>query len=227
MATLTSPTLERLITEARLFLRQPDATNSTWSDTELTVYANDAIRTYFLEINERAEGQFDKVINLDIVSDSETVDLPTDFFEVRSLYKKANTEYKIMKYVNDFTDSFTNQGGTSGTAYLPYYFFRGNAIVLRPVPNFSETAGLRLEYTAFPETLIWGGDQLTSGISPIFKELVVMYIVYKAKLSDSANNGDANGHTIVAAHLGDLYQKFKETVGYRSKYPITIKPWNP
>lgn len=190
------------------------------------MYINDAIRIYFLEVNERAEGQFDTQVDLDIVANTETVALPSDCFEVRALYKKSDTEYRLLRYDNNLVDSYSTQGGTSAPAYYPNYFFRGNNIVLRPTPNFSESAGLRLEYTAFPETLIWGGDALTSKISPVFKELIVTYAAYKAKLSDSANTGDGSGHQIVTSHLADLYNKFKECVGYRSKFPQSVKPFD-
>jgi hypothetical protein len=227
VAILSSPTLERLILEARTFLRQPNKDNSTWSDEELTLYINDAIRIYFLEVNERAEGQFDATDTLDTVSGVETVALPTDCFEVRSLYKLVNNEYKILPYINSINESYSTQGGSSSNTYLPSYFFRGNNLVLRDVPNFSEVDGLKIDYTAFPETLIWGGDVLSNRISPVFKELIIVYAIYKCKLADSVMNGDANGHKIVEGHLADLYNKFKETIGNRSKYPQYIRPFNP
>lgn len=226
MAVLSSPTLNRLIKEVRIFLNQEDPTNSFWSDSELTVYLNDAVRTYFIEVNERAEGQFDKVTNLNIVSAVETIPLPTDCFEVRALYKKQDLVYKILRYNNNLTDGYELDGGTSSTAYEPYYYFRDNDIVLRPVPQFSETASLQLEYTAFPETMIWGGDTLMNSVSPVFKELLVMYAVYKARIKESSVNG-TNTYAAVQQHLSDLYTNFKEAVGLRSKYPQKIKPFTP
>lgn len=227
MAQLSSPTLERLIKEARIFLRQQSSSNSTWSDEELTLYINDAIRIYFLEVAERAEGQFDAVLDLDITSGTEAIPLPSNFFEAKALYKRAENNYYILPYENFITTSYTTDGGSNGSTFMPAYYFRGNNIILRPVPQFTESASLRLEYTAFPETLIWGGDTMSSGVSPIFKELIIMYAAYKAKASDSATNGTSSGHEVVATLLGDLYAKFKETVGYRSKYPVAIKPFTP
>lgn len=226
MAQLTSPTLTRLLKEVRLVLRQQNNKNSNWNDDELTVYLNDGVRRYFVEIANQGSGQFDATTDLNIVSGSETVSLPTDCFEVKALYKLQNNIYQILPYKNNLTESYDTLPTTSSTLYTPYYYFRGNTIVLRPVPNFNETAGLRLEYTLFPESMIWGGDTLTNKISPVFKELIVMYAVYKAKISSDLNNG---GDTATKALelLSKLEYQFKETVGDRSKFPKYTIPFIP
>jgi hypothetical protein len=226
MATLSPDTLNQLLTQARLFLNQPKSDNSFWSDPELTGYINDGIRQYFLIIAENGEGQFDAKISLDLVQNVETVALPTDCFEVRSLYRVRNGSNDILRYNNNISKGYSTQGGNSGDSYLPYYFFRGNDIVLRPIPGFAETGGLILEYTAFPETLITGLDTMTNKISPIFKELVVKYCVYQAKLKESSVMG-GDTYRPVEAHLADLFRMFKETVGGRSKFPQFISPFNP
>lgn len=226
MATLSPPTLQRLITEARIFLNQRSPENSFWKDDELTGYINDAIRQYFLVISENAEGQFDRTATLDLVANVETVDLPTDLYEVRALYKTDSDGQWMLQYRNNLTDGYVTNTGTSGPGYRPYYYFRGNSLVLRPIPGGNETAGLLLEYTAFPETLITGQDALTSKISPVFKELVVKYCCYQAKLKESSVNG-GNTYAPVEAHLADLFQNFKQAVAGRSKYPQFIKPFLP
>lgn len=226
MALLTEPTLKRLLLEARIFLNQRDAANSFWKDDELTQYINDGIRQYFLTLNENAEGQFDTSTSLDLVNGQELVALPDDCFEVRSLYKVKSNYNEMLHFKNNVSQSYDTQVNSTGENYSPYYYFRGNSIVLRPIPGFNETGGLLLEYTQFPETLINGADAMTSGISPIFKELVVMYCVYKAKLKESSVMG---GNTFQAAqiHLADLYKNFKTAVSSRSKYPQYINPFDP
>lgn len=74
--------------------------------------------------------------------------------------------------------------------------------------------------------MFFGADSLTAGISPIFKDLVVMYAVYKAKLKDDLNNG-TNTRTAAEEHLGDLYKNFKHHVEERSKSPQFVTPWEP
>lgn len=226
MATLASPTLGKLLTNVRNFLGQPNPSNSRWSDQELTEYLNEAVRMYFAEVILNAEGQFSAVSDLNIVSDTETVDLPTDFYEVIRLYKKTNDSYEILSYQNNLTDGYTTQGGSGGSTYFPYYFFRGNKLVLRPTPNFSETAGLRLEYIQFPDTMVNGGDSLTSSVSPIFKQLIEMYAVYKAKVQESLTN-NTNLYGPAQENLTSIYGMFKTAISGRSKSPQYTVPFNP
>lgn len=226
MATLSSPTQERLIREVRLFLNQPKQENSRYSDSEISSYLNDAVQKYFLVINQVAEGQFDKSVNLSITSGTETVTLPSDFFSAKALYAVQGTTNKVLVYDNNITLSYDTATNGGSSTYQPSYYFRGNTLVLRPIPGFTSSTYLLLEYTAFPDTIITGSDLLTAAISPLFKELVVMYAIYKCKMKDDLVN---NGQTRipVQAHLSDLYNNFKEQVVDRSKYPLKIQPFNP
>lgn len=226
MALLTEPTLSRLLKEARIFLNQQQEENSFWRNDELTLYINDGIRQYFLALNEAGEGQFDTKTTLDLVANQEEVPLPDDCFEVRSVFKVKNNYNEMLRYQNNVSRSYDTSTNNSAQDYTPYYYFRGNNIVLRPIPGFNETGGLVLEYTQFPETLITGGDILTSGISPIFKELVVAYCVYKAKLKESSVRGGET-YVPIQAHLADLYKNFKLAISARSKYPQFVLPHDP
>lgn len=226
MATLLSPTLQNLLTETRMVLRQRDPLNSTWSDLELTNYLNEAVRLYFLECVIANEGYFTTTTDLNIVADTETVALPTDCFEVKNLWKKVADGYIILPYRNSLTEGYSTQGGTGTDSFSPSYLFRSNNLVLRPTPNFSETAGLKLEYIQFPDTMIYGGDSLTNQVSPIFKQLIIMYAVYKAKLSESMVNG-TDTYSAALAHVGSLYTTFKDTISKRSKNPTFVVPFNP
>lgn len=227
MATLSSPTQERLIREVRTILKQPRAENSRWGDMELGQYLNDAISQYFLVINDVAEGQFDKKTTLSIVSGTETVALPSDFFSCKALYKVQPTQDVLLRYDNQILDSRRNiTDSSSSTSYEPTYYFRATNLVLNPIPGFSETGGLSIEYTAFPDTILFGTDSMTAGIAPVFKELVVMYAVFKAKMADDLHSGTQSAGP-AQKHLGDLYTNFKSQVADRSKYPIFVKPFNP
>jgi hypothetical protein len=173
-----------------------------------------------------AEGQFDSRTTLDLVSGVETIALPADCFEVRALYRVQTQGNQILAYRNNITSGYDTTQSSGSDLYNPYYFFRGNSLVLRPIPGFSQTGGLVLEYTHFPETLITGLDSLTSGLSPVFKELVVAYCCYKAKLKESSVMGAAT-YTAIESHLANLYKVFKETVSNRSKYPQYIVSFTP
>jgi hypothetical protein len=226
MAALTSPTLTTLLTNVRNFLNQPSASNSFWTDAELTVYLNEAVSLYFAEVSHSQEGLFTTSSDLNIVTDTETVSLPSDCFVVKALYKKVTDGYEILEYRNDLTEGYSTQGGTNASSYTPSYFFRGNSIVLRPTPNFSQTAGLKIEYMQFPDQMSVGADTLTAQVSPIFKQLVEMYAVYKAKLKESLVNGVVL-HTVAKENLNELYASFKEAIERRSKNPTFVQPFNP
>lgn len=208
-------------------LNQPKPENSRFTDAELTGYANDALQQIFLTVNEAGEGQFDKIINLDILSNTETVSLPVDCFAVKALYKKQGTINRRLEYhqniINDYDNTASNSGSSS---YEPYYYFRGNSLVLRPIPGFSETGGLVLEYTAYPQVLVYGSDNLDSGMSPLFKELIVMYVVFKAKLKDDLS-GNGQGVSKAQQHRDDLFKQFRHQLMERSKAPQYVNTFEP
>jgi hypothetical protein len=226
MATLSSPTLQSLITSVRTLLNQPDPLNSFWKDEELKQYINEAIRLYFVEVAQNNEGLFTTTASLNIVSGTETVALPSDCFEVKALYKAVDNGYVILEYRNNMTESYSTQGGGDGNSYCPSYYFRQNNLVLRPVPNFSQTAGLLIEYIQFPETLINGGDSLSNQISPVFRQVIEMYAVYKAKLKESMVSGVVM-HKIPEENLGALATAFRDAIQLRAKSPVYILPFNP
>lgn len=226
MANLSQPTLQELVTETRDLLNQPNPANSFWADEEITRYLNEGIRRYFVEVAQKFEGQFTSQADLDITQDTELVALPTDFYEMRSLYKKVENGYIILPYKNNLTESYSTSGGTANNTYFPYYYFRGNNIVLRPVPQFNETGGLRIEYTAFPETLVTGQDAMTSGISPVFRELITTFAAYKAKVKEAAVNGTATEANFKRM-LDELQMAFKDAVTLRSKSPTFVVPYSP
>jgi len=226
MATLTSPSLQNLLTHIRRILNQPDPQNSFWKDDELTEYINEAIRVYFMEVLQINEGYFTTTADLNITANSETVALPSDCFQVRTVWKKVSNGYEVLPFRNVTDESYSTQGGPSSESYRPCYYFRGNSLVLRPTPNSSEASGLKVEYVQFPDTLIYGGDSMTAQVSPLFKQLIEMYAVYKAKLKETLVNG-VNVHKNAEESLTGLYKAFKDAVAVRSKYPTYVRPFNP
>jgi hypothetical protein len=226
MATLSTPTLQQLLTSVRTLLNQPRESNSFWKDVELTEYLNEAVRIYFLECTLVDEGYFTTVTNLDIVANTETIALPTDCFQVKNVWKKVNNGYINLPYKNNLTEGYSTQGGTASDTYQPCYEFQGNNLVLRPTPNFSETAGIRMQYLQFPDQMVWGGDSMTSAISPLFKQLIVIYAVYKAKLRESMVN-NVNTYAVPKMNLEELYKLFKDTISRRSKNPTYVVPFSP
>lgn len=231
MATLTSPTLGRLITNVRNILGQPNATNSTWTDFEITEYLNEGGRLYFSEVVKNMEGYFivstDPGSNLTYTANVETVALPTDCFQIKALYIQRNNAWEILEYQNNVTSGFYTNTGAGGTnTYSPYYYFQGNNIVLHPTPNVTGTNQLRLDYVQFPDQMVNGGDSMTNQISPVFKQLIEMYAVYKAKIKQSMVSG-TDLTALPKANLDEIYTSFKNTITPRSAYPEFTIPFSP
>ena len=226
MSLLTSPTLQNLITDTRTLLNQRDPTNSFWKDSEISDYLNEGVRMYFVEATMADEGYFTTQSDLNIVSGTETIALPTDCFKVKNVWKKVTNGFIVLPYQNSVTSGYSTQGAGDGNSYLPSYYFQGNNLVFRPTPQFSETAGIRIEYIQFPDNMVWGGDSLTAQVSPIFKQLIVMYAVYKCKLKESLVNG-VDMHTVAASNLGMLAESFKNSLPKRSFNPTYVIPFNP
>lgn len=227
MAILTSPTIDELILETRTMLGQTNPQNSTWSDEELTQYLNEAVRRYFMEVVHRHEAAFVTTSFLDCTAATETIALPSDFFKIKNLYSKVNDGWAILNYRNNLTNGYTTSGDTSLGCFQPDYYLRGNSLVLHPVPNFTSTGGsFQLEYVAFPTTMLTGGDSLTTGVSPIFKDLIETYAAYKAKLRESAVSG-VNTYSGFKDNLNDLFTAYKEAITQLSANPTYIVPFNP
>lgn len=226
MGTLAAPSLQNLLTNVRNNLNQPNPLNTFWTDAELSEYINEGIRIYFQEVFQNNEGHFTAVTDLDITANTETIALPSDFFAIRTVYKKVSNGYEALAYRNTVQESYSTQGGTSSNSYMPYYYFRGNSLVLRPTPNFSETAGIRIEYIQLPATLIDGGDVMTAQISPLFKQVIESYAVYRAKQKESNVTG-VNVTQIPGEHLAGVIKLFRDSVQTRSKGPTFTTPFNP
>lgn len=222
---LSSATLGSYITAVRDLLNQPDSANSFWSDQELTRYLNEAIRLYFLEVTNNNEGFWTKTADLNIVSGTETVALPSDCYQVKAVYQQVNQGYVCLPYLNAISDSYSTQGGTDSNTYFPSYYFRENNLVLRPIPNYSATGTLRVEYIYFPDVLMQVGDTAPNNMMPIFRQVIEMYAVYKAKMKESLVNG-VDTTALAKANLGDLYTQFKAVVQSRSKFPQFVKAWS-
>lgn len=231
MATLTSPTLGKLIQNVRNLLGQPNPINSTWTNDELREYLNEGVRIYFGDVVKNQEGYFtistDPNNNLTYIANVETVALPMDCFQVKALYIQRSNGWEILEYRNDVTNGFlTNTGSGGSNTYSPMYYFQGNNLVLHPTPNLTGVGQLRLDYIQFPDQMINGGDSLTNQVAPVFKQLIEMYAVYKAKMKQSMVSG-TDLTAIPKANLQEIYANFKNAITPRSAYPEFTVPFNP
>jgi hypothetical protein len=223
---LSSPTLQAIIESVRNTLNQPDPNSSYWSDQEITEYINDAVRIHFAELTGVDEGHSVTTTTLNIVSGAELVALPSDFFMARGVWKVVSNGYTILQYRNNLTESYFTSAGDSSETYCPSYYFRGNNLVLRPVPQFSETGGLLIEYAQMPASLLDSVDTLTAQVSPIFQQSIKAYAIYMAKLKESLANG-VNTYAVAQQHFDALFSQFKSLSAKRSKATTSVIPFNP
>jgi hypothetical protein len=226
MATLSAPTIEDLILNVRSMLNQPRAENSFWSDEELAVYLNEGVRRYFAEVVQHMEGQFTTTDDLDIVSGSSTISLPADCFKIKQVWRKVADGYEPLHYRNNLTEGMSTSTASGGSNFRPDYSFRGNTLLMSQTPGFNETDGIKIEYVQFPETMVTGGDSLTAQVSPVFKDLIEAYAIWKAKCKESLVSG-TNTTALALQNLNDLFTAFKELIPNRSASPTAIIPFNP
>lgn len=177
------------------------------------------------------EGYFtvstDPASNLSYTANNELVALPQDCFQVKAVYIQRSNGWEILEYRNDITNGFLTNTGSGGTnSYSPMYYFQKNNLVLHPTPNMAGLNQLRVDYIQFPDNLVNGGDVLTSEVSPLFKELLEMYAVMKAKTKQSLVTG-TDLTALANQQLAELYRTFKNTIDKRSAYPEFVVPFNP
>lgn len=237
MAAVVTPNLEFIIKGVRSLLNQPKAENSRFSDSDLKMWANDAIQQIFHTVNEAGEGQFDKITSdpsnasypgLNFTNASETIALPTDCFAVKGVWMKQGTMNRRLEYrqnvMMDYDTTATNSGETT---YEPYYYLRGNNLVFRPIPGFTSTDNpITVEYTSYPQVLVYGSDTMDIGISPLFKELIEAYVVAKAKFRDDLS-GNGQGYALANSRMVDLFKQFRHQVIERSKAPQYTTSYEP
>lgn len=214
-----------MLESTRAFLNQPDPNNSFWTDVELVDYLNEAVRIHMAELSSVDEGQGATTVTLDIVQNVDTIALPTDFFFARGLWKITSQQNVLMTYRNNLTESYATNGGGTSETYVPSYGFRGNNIVLRPAPNFSETGGLLLEYVQMPAMLQDGADTVTNQICAMFFQSIRAYAIYLAKLKESLNASVAV-HANAETHFANLFKQFRELSQKRSKRPTSVVPFD-
>jgi len=129
------------------------------SNDEIDRWANEALYKYALRLMKCSQGYFETTANLDIVADTETIALPTNFSSQASLLNMVRVEKVLsdsrvpLSYRKRYDEANTISGAGSGDSYLPTYDFRGNNLVLEPTPASSATAGIRIVYKGLPPHL--------------------------------------------------------------------------
>lgn len=122
-------------------------------------WANMALKKYSLMLMKASQGYFEETSLLNIVADTETIALPSNFANEPSLLgmvlveKIVSGERIPLAFKRRQTQANSTNGANTGENYLPTYTFRGNNLVLEPTPVSSETAGIRILFKGLPPAI--------------------------------------------------------------------------
>ncbi len=227
MASYSAPTMQELLTDVRTLLGQSDPNNSTWTDVELRRYINEAITRYWGEVIQGSEGLFTTSTTLDTVANTETVALPSTFFEVVRLWAKDGNDWVPLDYDNGFNLPDTDNGSSTGSGWVPRYRLRGNNLVLTPKPSNTATAVLKIDYISWPDKLSLLSDTMTTAVAPVFQPLIAAYAAWKAKVVESSRGHGVNTYAPFQVLVSDLYNQFRDIISQRSHAMDYVRPFNP
>lgn len=227
MADYAAPTMQELLDDVRVLLGQVNPLNSNWTDQELRRYINEAITRYWGEAAQHAEGLFVTTTTLNTVANTETIALPTTFFDVVRLWAKDGDSWVPLDYDNGFNNPESDTAEPTGSGWRPRYRLRGHLLVLSPKPANAATGVLKMEYTAWPDKMVNLSDPLPSAIAPVFQPLITAYSAWKAKIVESSRGNGVNTYGPLQVLTNDLYSQFKEIVHGRSHSADYVRPFNP
>lgn len=168
--------LENLRDSVRIELRDPDGI--TFQDPDIDHAVNQAYRTVFMRIAKMNRDYFVTSETFDLVSGTDTYDLPDNCLRVKRVeYIRNNQEIPLFQYVRGKRSNYTGNGGSLAIRIPPYtYDFEGDSIIFEPTPQESLPDGIKITFTSGSTTLVNDSDE----IHPNFKDMWVDSIVLLA-----------------------------------------------
>lgn len=168
-------TLAAYITRVRVYLKEPNPSNSYWAgQTALEQFFNAAYRRRCAQIQLAYEGQFVLHASIDLVANQDIYTWPTDFQRMNKLeiVRSDGTTYPIHRQERHYS---ANPGAVSSSqdSYYPTYRPVDQGFKLEPTPSFAVTGGLRIEYLGLPPRLK-STDTLSPDFPSQFDELLVL-----------------------------------------------------
>lgn len=218
--------MQELLTDVRLLLGQSDPSNSSWSDTELRRYINEAVTRYWGEVIQNSEGLSTLSTLLNTTANSEEVTLPDTFFEVVRLWAKSGDDWVPLDYDNGFNNFEPGYAQPTGSGWTPRYRLRGNTLILTPKPGDTAIGALKLDYISWPDKMVNLSDTM-SLVAPVFQPLITAYAAWKAKLVESSRGNGVNTYAPLQILVSDLFQQFKDIIRERSHSIDYVRAWNP
>lgn len=151
-----------------------------WSNSEIDNYINQAYRNYYNKLVSKSySGLLATPALLNIVSGTQTVALPSDFYQAQILYRVLS-DRKVPCFYKDLYEA-TVLTNYVPTTFRPSYSFSGMNLLLDPVPSTSETGGLELHYWPTTTILVNDADEPVSGFLPQWHDLLPINAAWQAK----------------------------------------------
>lgn len=204
-----------------------ESTASYWPDAQLNRFINRAYRYYWMWLIEQNVPGILKTTTLNIVADTATIALPSDFVKARLVERVFDSYTVPLRYFERY-DTINRTDGTSVNdiiGYLPDYHFVGSNLVLEPTPSDSQTGGIKLTYYYIPTELSSDSDVPNPMLPSLYHDLLVYGCVMDAKRKEeSVANTGADVGGFMSAKL-ELEQKFKESIEGTSVQRTSVEPY--
>jgi len=178
----------------------------------------DAYKYYVMLMLKSGEGYFERTDNLDIVANVETVSLAAltpAFFKISQLERYVtNGTIPLVKSERRYKNNYTLGVGT-GDSYLPNYKQRGTNIILEPLPKFSETDALKIDYIyipTFPTSVSADGFTFDADFPVLYEANVELRATIKCLSIKDSMGGIADISTFMG-ELSELDKAFLDSFG--------------
>lgn len=216
--------LAALRVQTRYYLA--DDNNKRWSVAEVDSYINMAYGYYYDRlINVCYDGLVTTPVLLDMTSGTNTIDLPTDFYKAKILYRfyPSTSTGAIKKIPCYFKNNFENTQiitGLSGMFYRPSYSFLGQKLLLDPVPFQTIEEAFELVYYPIKANLVNTTDAPVNGFSTEWHQLIPLRAAMLAKLREE---DDTTG---IQSILSIQEQPFNNMLNVMSIARIRTEPFD-
>lgn len=188
-----------------------DSAGTFWSSTDIDYYINASNRYYWNWLLLARHNACLATTTANIVSGTDTIVLPTDFYDFRLVeYVKDGVYLPIKMYERHTEANSSASSGIDVYSYYPNYTYRrvGSNLILEPIPNESITNGIRVTYLkAYPAPMVDDDDE--SG-SALYDDLLIERSIIQAKAKEETLGGEEDFHVLKLTQLENI---FKQTIG--------------
>lgn len=195
----------------RIQTRLEDSSGTFWSSDEIDSYINTAIAYYWDWLLLARHTACLTSVNRDIVSGTDTIALPADFYDIRLVEYVKNGIYKpIEEYERHSENNYTSNASSDIYNSIARYTYRrqGANLILEPIPNENLTNGIKITYfKSYPAELSDDTDEPESGL---YNNLIIEKSIEMAKAKEETLGGSEDPNTALLLQLENI---FKQKIG--------------